>query len=163
MILHGTHRVAAAICLAVALVLTGTLAAGPALGQSSQPGVYETAPIEPLHQRPYRDGRSLLYGLGTTNDPNLGDGVGSYYGQPYEADDQRGYSGQPGFGYHQPYRYQPHRHQPPAGYAAADPGEGYDTIPRPGAGRRYPPREARPPAPPCCGQDWFSPRSIVKP
>lgn len=98
-----------------ALVLAGTLAAGSALAQSDRRGVYETPPNDPLYYRPRGNDQNMGYGMGSGYDPNQGYGRNQGYGQlqgygrPQNYEDRRAYNGQPGFGYHQPYR-------PPSGY-----------------------------------------------
>jgi hypothetical protein len=114
-ITHSRHRGPAG----AALLLATALIAAPANAQSSQKGVYETPPNEPLYQRPrgndqylfqspgygeqgYGQGNSLGYGPGYGRDQRQG------YGRPWTFEDRRAYSGQPGFGYHQPLGYSPH-------------------------------------------------------
>lgn len=116
MIMFRTFRTPGPRFLTIAaLALTGMMAAGSALAQSDRRGVYETPPNDPLYHRPRGNDQNMGYGQGSAYDPNQGYGSNQGYGQsqgygrPNTYEDRRAYHGQPGFGYHQPYR-------PPVGY-----------------------------------------------
>lgn len=136
-----TKLMAAGRVLASAL-LAGVVVAAPASAQSASRGVYETPPIQPLQQRPRGNDQYIFQspgygeqGYGQGNGLGQGPGYGrdqrQGYGRPWSFDERRAYSGQPGFGYHQPLGYSPHGGR---GVYPGEPGH----LPRPGYGGRPP-------------------------
>lgn len=103
----------------VVLLLAAAVMAAPAMAQSTQKGVFETPPNEPLQFRPQGNEQFLFqspaygeqgYGQGNSlgSAPGYGRDQRQGYGRPWTFEERRAYSGQPGFGYHQPLGYSPH-------------------------------------------------------